>query len=125
MGGSSPQAGEFLLKERVVVRSFFLAFQPLHVARNPRVVALGHKARERFRGNVVHKSLLGPIPKYAPLPLLGLLMAMLTLCQIPKLSACFSVSETACLASSKECPLHWTRAFAWLKRTSSAISETV
>src|SRR5215212_7908576 len=39
---SSSEAGEFLLKERVVVRSFFLAFQPLHVALNPRVVALGH-----------------------------------------------------------------------------------
>src|SRR5215208_4897548 len=91
MGGSSPQAGEFLLKERVVLRAFLLAFQPLHVALNPRVVALGHKARERFRGNEVHKSLLGAIPKYARLPLLGLLMAMLTLCQIPKLSACFCI----------------------------------
>src|SRR5215212_9851853 len=91
MGGSSPQAGEFLLKERVVLRAFLLAFQPLPVALNPRVVALGHKARERFRGNEVHKSLLGPIPKHTPLPLLGLLMAMLTLCQIPKLSACFCI----------------------------------
>jgi hypothetical protein len=35
----------------------------------------------------VHKSFLSPLPKYARLPLLGLLMAMLALCQIPKLSA--------------------------------------
>jgi hypothetical protein len=35
----------------------------------------------------MHKSLLSPLPKYARLPLLGLLMAMLALCQIPKLSA--------------------------------------
>src|SRR5215210_570960 len=32
IGGSSPKACEFLLKERVVVRSLLLAFQPLHVA---------------------------------------------------------------------------------------------
>ena len=46
LGVSSPQAGEFLLKERVVLHTLLLAFQPLHVAFNPRVVALGHKARE-------------------------------------------------------------------------------
>src|SRR5829696_1110705 len=32
IGGSSPQTGEFLLKERVVMGSLLLAFQPLHVA---------------------------------------------------------------------------------------------
>src|SRR5215204_651721 len=46
IGVSSPQAGEFLLKERVVLHTLLLAFQPLHVALDPRVVALGHKARE-------------------------------------------------------------------------------
>src|SRR5215217_4516184 len=46
LGVSSPKACEFLLKERVVLCTFLLAFQPLHVALNPRVVALGHKARE-------------------------------------------------------------------------------
>src|SRR5215217_3948640 len=46
LGVSSPKAGEFLLKERVVLHTLLLAFQPLHVAFNPRVVALGHKARE-------------------------------------------------------------------------------
>src|SRR5215204_1951061 len=91
IGGSSPQAGEFLLKERVVMRAFLLAFQPLHVALNPRVVALGHKARESLQGKEVHKSLLGPIPKYTRLPVLGLLMAILTVCQIPKLAACFGI----------------------------------
>ena len=45
LGVLSPQAGEFLLKERVVMGSLLLAFQPLHVALNPRVVAFGHKAR--------------------------------------------------------------------------------
>jgi len=35
----------------------------------------------------VYKSFLSPLPKYARLPLLGLLKAMLALCQIPKLSA--------------------------------------
>src|SRR5215218_6579965 len=48
-------------------------------------------ARERFRANVVHQSLLGPIPKYTRLPVLSLLMAILTLCQIPKLSAGFGI----------------------------------
>src|SRR5215208_2141591 len=91
IGGSSPQAGEFLLKERVVMRTLLFAFQPLHVALNPRVVALGHKARKSLRADVVHQSLLGPIPKHTPLPVLGLLMAILTLCQIPKLSACFCI----------------------------------
>jgi hypothetical protein len=46
LGVSSPKAGEFLLKERVVLHTLLLAFQPLHVALDPRVVALGHKARE-------------------------------------------------------------------------------
>jgi hypothetical protein len=32
IGGSSPQAGEFLLKERVVMGALLLAFQPLNVA---------------------------------------------------------------------------------------------
>jgi len=91
LGVSSPQAGEFLLKERVVLRAFLLAFQPLHVALDPRVVALGHKARESLRANVVHHSFFGAIPKYARLPLLGLLMAMLTVRQFSKLSACFGI----------------------------------
>src|SRR5687768_8885092 len=91
IGGSSSKAGEFLLKERVVLCSLLLAFQPLHVALNPRVVALGHKARECLRCKEVHQSFLGPIPKYTPLPMPGLLMAMLAVCQIPKLSACFGI----------------------------------
>jgi hypothetical protein len=32
LGVSSSEAGEFLLKERVVLCAFLLAFQPLHVA---------------------------------------------------------------------------------------------
>src|SRR5215208_4283492 len=91
IGGSSPQAGEFLLKERVVMRTLLLAFQPLHVALNPRVGALGHKTRESLRGKEVHQSLLGPIPKHTRLPALGFLMAILTVCQVPKLSACFGI----------------------------------
>jgi hypothetical protein len=54
-------------------------------------VAFGYKARESLRAIEVHQSLLGPPPKYTPLPVLGLLIAMLTLCQIPKLSACFGI----------------------------------
>src|SRR5215216_3675242 len=72
IGGSSPKACEFLLKERVVMGSLLLAFQPLHVALNPRVVVFGYKARESLRGKEVHQSLPGPIPKHTPLPLLGL-----------------------------------------------------
>ena len=65
IGGSSPQAGEFLLKERVVMGSLLLAFQPLHVALNPRVGAFGLKAREppRQRGaSIVPR----PYPKTHP-----------------------------------------------------------
>ena len=51
-------------------------------------------------------------------------MAMLALCQIPKLSACFGIGYER-LASVKECPLRWARAFAWRSSTSWAISETV
>jgi hypothetical protein len=94
IGGSSPQAGEFLLKERVVLCSLLLAFQPLHVAFNPRVVAFGHKARESLLAIEVHHSLLGPIPKYTRLPVLSPLMAMLTVCQIPKLSARFCIRDS-------------------------------
>src|SRR5918995_4219273 len=53
--------------------------------------AAGCKARESFRANLVHKSFLSPLPKYARLPLLSFLMAMLALCQIPKLSAGFGI----------------------------------
>src|ERR671910_3412770 len=53
--------------------------------------ATGCKARESFRANLVHQAFLSPLPKYARLPLLGLLMAMLALCQIPKLSAGFGI----------------------------------
>src|SRR5215213_3011254 len=85
------KACEFLLKERVVLCTFLLAFQPLHVALNPRVVALGHKARKSLRADVVHQSLLGPPPKYTHLPVPSPLMAMLTMCQIPKLLTGFSI----------------------------------
>ena len=91
IGGSSPKACEFLLKERVVMGALLLAVQPLHLALNPRVVAVGHKARESLRRKEVHQSLLGPPPKYTPLPVPSPLMAMLTLCQIPKLSASFCI----------------------------------
>jgi hypothetical protein len=77
---SSPQAGEFLLKERMVLHALLLAFQPRHVALNPRVVAFGYKARESLRVNEVHQSCLGTLPKYTHLPVLSLLMAMLTVC---------------------------------------------
>jgi hypothetical protein len=53
--------------------------------------ALGRKARESLRANVVHQSFFGPLPKYTPLPGLGHLMAMLTIRQIPKLSASFCI----------------------------------
>jgi hypothetical protein len=76
----------FVLRGRVLPRSLLLAFQPLDVALNPRVVAFGCKAREGLRANLVLQAFLGPIPKHARLPVAGLLMAMLTVCQIPKLS---------------------------------------
>jgi hypothetical protein len=54
-------------------------------------VALGCNPREDLRANEVHQSLLGPIPKYTRLPVAGLLMAILTVCQILKLSASFGI----------------------------------
>ena len=54
-------------------------------------VAFGCKARESLRADAVHKPLLGAIPKYTSLPLPGFLVAMLTVCQHPKLSAGFGI----------------------------------
>src|SRR5918998_5341618 len=88
LGGSPPEASEFLLQERVVLRAFLLAFQPLHVVLNPRVVAFRHKAREGVvRRTEVHQSALGALLEQAHLPVLSLLMAMLTVGQVPKLLA--------------------------------------
>ena len=73
--------------------SFLLAFQPLHVncPQPTSSGAFGYKAREGLRSILVHKSLLGALPKHARLPVPGLLVAMLAVCQLPKLSACFGI----------------------------------
>src|SRR5215218_2848854 len=94
-GGSSSKASEFLLQEHVVVRAGLLAFQPLHVVLNPRVVAFLRKAREgvRRRRNEVHQSLLGALPEHAHLPILSLLLVMLTVCQLPKLLASLGAGD--------------------------------
>src|SRR5215207_9876988 len=92
-GGSSSKASEFLLQERVVVRACLLAFQPLHVVLNPRVVAFFRKAREGVRRNEVHQSLLGALPEHAHLPILSLLLVMLTVCQLPKLLASLGAGD--------------------------------
>src|SRR5215212_2580860 len=85
-GSSPPEASEFLLQKCVVLGACLIAFQPLHVVLNPHVVAFRHKAREGVRcKSEVHQSALGTLLKHAPLPVLGLLMAMLTVCQVPKL----------------------------------------
>src|SRR5215218_4019151 len=51
--------------------------------------AFGCNERESLRAKEVHHSFLGPIPKYTHLPVAGLLVTMLAVCQIPKLSAGF------------------------------------
>ena len=56
-------------------------------------MAFCREARERLGADLVHESFLGPIPKYAHLPLSGLLVAMLAGRQIPKLSACFGIRD--------------------------------
>src|SRR5215216_3059471 len=92
-GGSSSKASEFFLQEHVVVRACLLAFQPLHVVLNPRVVAFLRKAREGVRPNEVHQSVLGALPEHAHLPILSLLLAMLTVCQLPKLLASLGAGD--------------------------------
>ena len=88
----------FLLRGRVLPRSLLLAFQPLHVALDPRVVAFCREAREGLRADVVHESFLGPLLKHARLPLLDLLMAVLAACQVPKLSAGLGIGYgSACI----------------------------
>src|SRR5215212_508985 len=106
MGGSSPKACEFLLQERVVLHTLLLAFQPPHVALKPRVVAFGCEARERLRAKVVHRSLLGAPQKHPRLPVLGLLVAMLTVCQTLKLSACFGIRDgLVCIFKGAPAPM--------------------
>ena len=55
--------------------------------------ALCRKAQEGLRANEVHPSFLGAVPKHTHLPVLGLLMAVLTVCQVPKLSACLGTRD--------------------------------
>src|SRR5919107_162244 len=82
----------FLLRYKRVV-AFAPASQPLHVTRSLAAsrVAFGSKARESLRTNLVHKSFLSPLPKHARLPVTGLHIAMLAVCQFPQLSACFGI----------------------------------
>src|SRR5918994_7210894 len=91
----APQASEFLLQECVVLCTCLVAFQPLHVVLDPRVMAFRRKAREGVlrRSAEVHQATLGTLREQAPLPILGLLKAMLTLCQIPKLPTGFGVGD--------------------------------
>src|SRR3712207_2158522 len=72
----------------MVLRACLLAFQPLHVVLNPPGVALRLKAREGvLRRKEVHQAALGALPEQTHLPILCLLMAMLTVCQLSKLLA--------------------------------------
>jgi hypothetical protein len=54
-------------------------------------LAFGVNPRESLRAIEAHHPFLGPIPKHARLPGLGLLVAMLAVCQVPKLSAGFGI----------------------------------
>src|SRR5215207_2814159 len=87
------EASEFLLKESVVLGARLLAFQPLHVALNPRVVAFGCKAREGIRGDEAHQSFLGALPEHTRLPGPSLLMAVLPVGQLPQLSASLGIGD--------------------------------
>src|SRR5215210_8070782 len=88
---SPSQASELFLQKRVVLRAFLLAFPPLHVVLNPRVVAFRDKAQEgvlrRNAAEVHQAAALGALLEHAPLPILGHLKAMITVCQLPKLLA--------------------------------------
>src|SRR3712207_6621065 len=74
--GSPSQASEFLLRDRVVFGAGLLAFQPLHVALNPRVVAL-----------------LDALPEDARLPLRRPLLAVLAVRQLLQLPVGVSIGH--------------------------------
>src|SRR5215217_4170324 len=90
---SPVRAGELLFQKRVVGRACFLAFEPLQVLRNPRVMACTRRARVDIRPKEAMELSLGALPVHARLPLPGLLMAMLPVGQLPKLLASFGIGD--------------------------------
>src|SRR5215217_5259147 len=86
------QAGE-LLQACVVLSACLLAFEPLQVALDPRVMTLDRKPRETLRRNEVCQLLLGPLPKHTRLPVLSLLVAVLPVGQLPQLSSGFGIGD--------------------------------
>src|ERR671911_502232 len=85
MGAPFPLLSSAQARSTVLAPPPCLAVSPCSSLATSR--AAGCNARESFRANLVHQAFLSPLPKYARLPLLGLLMAMFAVCQIPKLSA--------------------------------------
>ena len=77
-GGSSPQVSEFLFEKRVILRACLLSCQPLHVALKPEVVVW--RSLARFQGS-------------ASLPVGRLLVAVLVVCQLPKLAARIRIGD--------------------------------
>src|SRR5215211_1646824 len=81
-------AGSYLssARHRVAQRVVLRPFQPLRVVLNPRVVA--------FRRNAeLHQVALGAHSEHTHLPILCLLMAMLTVCQLSKLLASLGADD--------------------------------
>src|SRR5215216_2269701 len=92
--GHSPlQAGELLFQKRVVRCACFLTFKPLQVPRNPRGLAFARKAPEDIRPKEVLELLLGALPVHTRLPLPSLLMAVLSVGQLPQLLASFGIGD--------------------------------
>src|SRR5215212_4417004 len=90
--GHSPlQAGELLFQKRMVRCACLLTFKPLQVPRNPRGLAFTRQAREDIRPKEVHELLLGALKAHARLPLPSLLMAVLTVAQLPQLLSSFGI----------------------------------
>ena len=56
-------------------------------------MAFCYKPRECLRAKVVHKPFFGTLPKHASLPGPGVLVAMLAVCQIPKLPTGFCIGD--------------------------------
>src|SRR5215217_8377969 len=79
--------------QKVCGRACVLAFEPLHVTDDPRVVAFVRKAREGIGRKEAHKAFLGALPEHARLPLPSLLVAVLTVGQLPQLPASFGIGD--------------------------------
>src|SRR5829696_7228657 len=117
LAGSYLSLARHRVAERVVLRPFLLAFHPLRVVLNPRVVA--------FRRNAeLHQVALGAHPEHTHLPILCLLWRC---SPFANSLSCWPASVLATLSSAfSKGSLVWaTIAFACLERTSSAISATV